>query len=70
LYSRILTETERQKIRDYLEADGKRDSTIRSFVSRARRNRKQLKLDLRLIERLVARYEKQVQDRTASRSRE
>jgi hypothetical protein len=60
MYSRILTDVERRIIRTYLKTNGKRDSTIRVFVSRARRYRVQIRTDLRLLEDLVARYEKQV----------
>jgi hypothetical protein len=63
VYSRVLTQVEREKIRFYLKADGERDATIRMFVSRARRYRPQLEADLRLLDRLVARYEKQVHGR-------
>ncbi|MGA2310285.1 MAG: hypothetical protein ABSG57_12165 [Candidatus Bathyarchaeia archaeon] len=58
MYSRILTAVERKKIRTYLKTNGKRDSTIRVFVSRARRYRAQIQSDLRLMEELVTKYEK------------
>jgi hypothetical protein len=57
VYTRILTEDERKKIKSYLRTDGKRDATIRKIVSRARRYRGQIMLDFRLLEELVGRYE-------------
>jgi hypothetical protein len=58
LFTRILTNRERREIRDYLRTDGKRDSTIRSLVSRARSWKPQIEADMELLEALVARYEK------------
>lgn len=58
LYTRVLTEVERRKIRSYLKANGKRDSMIRSLVSRARSCKPRIHDDMELLEALVARYEK------------
>jgi hypothetical protein len=58
VYTRILTEDERKKIRSYLRTNGKKDATIRKIVSRARRYRGQIMLDLQLLEDIVAHYEK------------
>jgi hypothetical protein len=68
MYTRILTRTEREKIKTYLQMDGERDSTIRSFVSRARRYENQLKQDLRLLERLVTVYERQTRSKAQRHS--
>jgi uncharacterized membrane protein len=57
VYTRILTEDERRKIRSYLRTNGKKDATIRKIASRARQYRGQIMLDFQLLEDLVARYE-------------
>jgi hypothetical protein len=49
---------ERKKIKSYLKANGKRDSMIRSLVSRARKYKPQIQSDIRLLDELVMRYEK------------
>jgi hypothetical protein len=57
VYSRILTASEREKIKAYLAGHKERDATIRSFVSRAHRYGDTLREDLRLVENLV-RYDR------------
>jgi len=58
LYTRVLTDVERRKIRSYLKANGERDSMIRSLVSRARSCKPQIHADMELLDELIARYEK------------
>jgi len=58
MFSRILTDVERKKIKSYLKLNGKRDSMIRSLVSRARKYKPQIQNDVKLLDELVIRYEK------------
>ena len=58
MFSRILTDVERKKIKSYLKGNGKRDSMIRSLVSRARKYNPQIQSDVKLLDELVMRYEK------------
>ena len=58
MFSRILTDVERKKIKSYLKLNGKRDSMIRSLVSRARKYKPQIQNDVKLLDELVMRYEK------------
>jgi hypothetical protein len=57
MYSRILTYVERKRLRKYLRTDGKRDSTIRIYVWRAKQYRAQIQSDLALLEELIVKYE-------------
>jgi len=58
MFTRILTDLERKRVRAYLEADGERESVIRALASRARRHAPQIKKDIELLERLMKTYEK------------
>ena len=57
MFSRILTVVERQRIRKYLKADGKKDVNIRQLIMRSRRHMPQIKEDLEILEKLLAVYE-------------
>jgi len=59
MFTRVLTENERKKIRAYLKADGKRDNIIRTLVMRGKRYEKTILDDLDLLRRLITEYEKQ-----------
>jgi len=56
VFSRILTDAERKRIRSYLKEDGKKEVLIRQLVSRARRQVPTIRSDLELLERLLATY--------------
>jgi hypothetical protein len=57
MYSRILTDVERKRVKKYLKTDGRRDSTIRIYVWRAKHYKPQIQSDLTLLEELVTKYE-------------
>jgi len=59
MYTRILTENERDQISKYLKKDGARKDAIRTLVMRAKRHRGQILEDLQLLKDLVETYEKQ-----------
>jgi hypothetical protein len=59
MYTRILTDLERKRIRGYLKADGERDVNIRQLVMRYRRDKQQIANDLKLLGELLTAYEKQ-----------
>jgi len=59
MYTRILTENERDQISKYLKKDGARKDVIRTLVMRAKRHRGQILEDLELLKDLVETYEKQ-----------
>ena len=58
MFTRILTDLERKRVRTFLRADGERESVIRALASRARRHIPQIRKDLELLEGLLATYEK------------
>jgi hypothetical protein len=60
MFSRILTEIERKRIKTYLKQDGERDVNIRQLVMRSRRHLPTIKQDLDLLERLVQAYDSHV----------
>lgn len=60
MFSRILTEIERKRIKTYLKQDGERDVNIRQLVMRSRRQLSTIKSDLELLERLVAAYDSHI----------
>jgi len=57
LFTRLLTDLERKRVRAYLKADGERSSIIRALASRARRYTPQIEEDLRLVKELLETYE-------------
>jgi hypothetical protein len=58
MFTRVLTDHERGKIRSFLDADGERGSLIRSLVSRSRKHLPQIENDVALLYRLLESYEK------------
>ena len=54
MFTRILTDLERKQLRAYLKADGKKETSIRMLVIRARRHLPTIKADLDLLEKLLA----------------
>jgi len=58
MFTRVLTDLERKRVRAYLHADGERESVIRALASRARRYLPQIKKDVEVLERLMRTYEK------------
>jgi hypothetical protein len=58
MFTRILTELERKRLRAYLKADGEKSSVVRSLSSRARRYLPQIEEDLRLLRELLETYER------------
>lgn len=58
MFTRILTEFERRKIRSYLKADGEKEVNIRQMIMRYRRDKQRIDDDLKLLDQLLAAYEK------------
>jgi hypothetical protein len=58
MFTRILTEVERKHVRAYLKQDGEKKVEIRKLVSGARKHLLTIRLDLELLERLLATYAK------------
>jgi hypothetical protein len=56
MFSRILTDIERKRIKSYLKADGEKDVNIRQLIMRSRRHVPTIKADLELLEKLLATY--------------
>ncbi len=56
MFSRILTEAERKRIKSYLKQDGEKEVLIRQLVSRAKRQVPTIRSDLDLLEKLLATY--------------
>lgn len=56
MFSRILTDAERKRIRSYLKQDGKKEVLIRQLVSRAKRQVPTIRSDLELLEKLLQVY--------------
>jgi hypothetical protein len=58
MFTRILTEFERRKIKSYLKADGEKDANIRQMIMRYRHDKQRILEDLKLLDQLLAAYEK------------
>ena len=58
MFTRILTEFERRKIRGYLKTDGEKNVNIRQMVMRYRHDKQRILDDLKLLNQLLAAYEK------------
>ena len=56
MFTRVLTAKERERIQAYLARDGEKTTAIRQLVCRARRYMPEIKADVELLERLMARY--------------
>jgi len=57
MFTRVLTDLERKRVRAYLRADGERESVIRAIASRARRHLPRIREDIELLEQLLRTYE-------------
>ena len=58
MFTRVLTDLERRQIRAYLKADGAKQTNIRMIVMRYRRDKQRILDDLKLLDQLLAAYEK------------
>ncbi len=56
MFSRILTDIERKRIKSYLKADGEKDVNIRQLIMRSRRHLPTIQSDLELLEKLLKTY--------------
>jgi len=59
MFTRILTDLERRRIRSYLKADGVKDSAMRKIASRAKEYMPEIRSDLDLLDRLLTTYQKE-----------
>jgi hypothetical protein len=57
MHPRILSPLEERQIMAFLKQDGEKNLNMRVLTSRARRNLPQIRKDLELIEKLLARYD-------------
>jgi hypothetical protein len=57
MFTRVLTNLERKRIREYLRTDGERDKAIQNLVYRARKHLPIIEQDIGLLERLVKNYD-------------
>ena len=57
MFTRILTDLERRRIKTYLKQDGERDVPIRKLVNRGKTFLPQIESDLVLVKDLLERYE-------------
>jgi len=63
MFTRLLTDLERKRVKAYLKADGERSSVVRSLASRGRRHLPQIEEDLKLLRDLLERYEREKANR-------
>lgn len=56
MHPRILSPLEERQIRIFLKQDGRKDLNMRVLISRARKNLPQIKRDMELLEKLLAKY--------------
>jgi hypothetical protein len=59
MYTRILTDLERRRVKKYLSEDGKRDALIRKLAHRKKAYEPTIRADLALLDELARKYEKQ-----------
>lgn len=57
MFTRVLTELERRRIREYLRADGERDKAIQNLVYRARKHLPAIKQDADHLGELLRKYD-------------
>lgn len=57
MFTRVLTNLERKRIKEYLRTDGERDKAIQNLVYRARKHLPIIEQDIGLLERLVKNYD-------------
>jgi len=53
-----LTEVERRQSRAYIKADGRKNVNVRMIIMRYRRDKQRILDDLKLLDQLLAAYEK------------
>ena len=58
MFTRILTDLERKKIKTFLKDDGEKSVVVRSAASRCRKHLPQIKEDMALLEDFLASYTK------------
>ena len=58
MFTRILTETERRQARAYVKVHGKKNVNVRMSIMRYRRDKQRILDDLKLLDQLLAVYEK------------
>jgi hypothetical protein len=58
MFTRILTDLERKRVRAYLKQDGERGQAIRTIVSRGNRHLPEIESDLALVKELLTAYER------------
>ena len=58
MFTRILTDLERRRIKAYLKQDGERDLPIRKIVNRGKTYLPQIEADLALVKELLTAYER------------
>jgi len=58
MFTRVLTELERKRVKAYLKTNGERSSVIRGLASRANKHLAQIEEDTRLLKELLAIYER------------
>lgn len=59
MFTRILTDLERRRIREYLRANGERDKDIQNLVYRMRKYVPTIRQDIDLLEKLAKKYDVQ-----------
>jgi hypothetical protein len=60
MFTRILTDLERRRIRAHIKADGEKASPVTQLATRCRQNLPRIKEDLALIEEFMKHYESHV----------
>ena len=58
MFTRILTDLERRRIKAYLKQDGERDLAIRKIVNRGKTYLPQIEADLAFVKELLTAYER------------
>jgi hypothetical protein len=58
MFTRMLTDLERRRIKAYLKQDGERQSSVRKIVSRGKAFLPQIESDIALVKELLAAYER------------
>lgn len=56
MFTRILTDLERRRVKSYLKQDGEKDSPMAEIASRAKEYLPAIRSDLELLEKLLATY--------------
>ncbi len=56
MFTRVLTDVERRRIKSYLKADGEKETPVRMIAYRAKRYMPIIRSDLDLLEKLLRTY--------------